>query len=104
MFSALSHLECPRCAATYDAFVRQGLCPSCASPLLARYDLAYRPFLLSDSAPPLAHFSNLARFFAELLAVPGIAAIYRAGEIQSHYAARVRDAKPADDQTQGDNQ
>ncbi|MBC7767754.1 MAG: glutathione S-transferase N-terminal domain-containing protein [Phycisphaerales bacterium] len=70
---------------------------------LARYDLAYRPFLLGEGAAPLAHFSNLARFFAELLAVPGIAATYRASEIQSHYAARVRDAKPADDQTQGDN-
>lgn len=66
---------------------------------LARYELAYRPFLLSDSAAPLAQFSNLSRFFAELLATPGITATYRAGEIQSHYAARVRDAKPANDQT-----
>jgi threonine synthase len=37
-FSALSHLECGRCGARYDAAVVQGLC-SCGSPLLARYDL-----------------------------------------------------------------
>ena len=27
-FSALDHLECPRCGATYDATVLQGLCPA----------------------------------------------------------------------------
>ena len=36
---ALDHLECPRCGRTHDAFVRQGLCPACGAPLLARYDL-----------------------------------------------------------------
>ncbi|MGW7686200.1 threonine synthase [Kribbella sp. NPDC054772] len=49
-FSALSHLECPRCGATHDADQIIGLCP-CGSPLLARYgvptlqkeDLAARP-------------------------------------------------------------
>ncbi|MFF0342212.1 threonine synthase [Kribbella sp. NPDC004875] len=35
-FSALSHLECPRCGATHDADQIIGLCP-CGSPLLARY-------------------------------------------------------------------
>jgi threonine synthase len=39
-FSALDHLECPRCGATHDPTVLQGLCPRCASPLLARYDLS----------------------------------------------------------------
>jgi threonine synthase len=39
-FSALDHLECPRCGATHDATVLQGLCSRCASPLLARYDLS----------------------------------------------------------------
>ena len=39
-FSTLDHLECPRCGATHDAAVLQGLCPACASPLLARYDLS----------------------------------------------------------------
>ncbi|MDQ1598666.1 MAG: threonine synthase [Actinomycetota bacterium] len=38
-WSALDHLECPRCGRTHDAFVRHGLCPACGSPLLARYDL-----------------------------------------------------------------
>jgi threonine synthase len=38
-WSALDHLECPRCGSTHDAFVRQGLCPACGAPLLARYDL-----------------------------------------------------------------
>ena len=38
-WSALDHLECPRCGRTHDAFVRQGLCPACGAPLLARYDL-----------------------------------------------------------------
>lgn len=36
--SALSFLECPRCAARHDAFALQNLC-ACGSPLLARYDL-----------------------------------------------------------------
>jgi threonine synthase len=39
-FSALSHLECPRCGATYDAARLTGVCVACGSPLLARYDLA----------------------------------------------------------------
>jgi len=39
-FSALHHLDCPRCGATHDATVLQGLCSRCASPLLARYDLS----------------------------------------------------------------
>ncbi|OLB73395.1 MAG: threonine synthase [Actinobacteria bacterium 13_2_20CM_2_71_6] len=34
----LTHLECPRCRATYDADRPQNLC-RCGSPLLARYDL-----------------------------------------------------------------
>ncbi len=37
-YSALSHLECPRCGACHDADLVQGTC-SCGSPLLARYDL-----------------------------------------------------------------
>jgi threonine synthase len=35
----LSHCECPRCGATYDADTLLGVC-RCGSPLLARYDLA----------------------------------------------------------------
>src|SRR5438105_14553029 len=37
-YSALSHLDCPRCGARYDADQVQGTC-ACGSPLLARYDL-----------------------------------------------------------------
>ncbi len=37
-FSALSHLECPKCGQTHDADQVIGLCP-CGSPLLARYDV-----------------------------------------------------------------
>jgi threonine synthase len=36
--SALSHLECARCATSYDADEPQNLC-SCGTPLLVRYDL-----------------------------------------------------------------
>ena len=37
-YSALSHLDCPRCGTWYDADRVRGTC-SCGSPLLARYDL-----------------------------------------------------------------
>ncbi|MET9231028.1 threonine synthase [Lentzea sp. NPDC003310] len=36
----LSHLECARCGREHDADAVQNLCHECASPLLARYDLA----------------------------------------------------------------
>ena len=38
--STLTHLECSYCGAEYDAAALMNLCPSCAKPLLARYDLA----------------------------------------------------------------
>ena len=62
MFSCLSHLECPRCDATYDAFIRQGLCTSCGSPLLARYDLSSVPIrrsALANRAPDLWRYHEL---------------------------------------------
>jgi threonine synthase len=37
-YSAMSHLDCPRCGTWYDADLVQGTC-SCGSPLLVRYDL-----------------------------------------------------------------
>ena len=37
-YSALSHLDCPRCGTGHDADRVQATC-SCGSPLLARYDL-----------------------------------------------------------------
>jgi len=45
-FSALSHLDCPRCGARYNADQVQGTC-SCGSPLLARYDLRLVASLIS---------------------------------------------------------
>nr|WP_086661069.1 threonine synthase [Lentzea kentuckyensis] len=38
--AVLSHLECARCGLRHDADQVQNLCRECASPLLARYDLA----------------------------------------------------------------
>jgi threonine synthase len=61
-FSALDHLECPRCGATHDATVRQGLCPHCGSPLLARYDLsrvAVTPAAVADRSPDLWRYHEL---------------------------------------------
>ncbi|MEW6661880.1 MAG: threonine synthase [Bacillota bacterium] len=43
----LSHLECPKCAKTYDAHQVQGLC-QCGSPLLVRYNLAAMQGLSKD--------------------------------------------------------
>ncbi len=37
--STLTHLECGKCGATYPADQLMNLCPQCARPLLARYDL-----------------------------------------------------------------
>lgn len=38
-FSYLTHLECSRCGASFDAQRLQTICPDCQTPLLARYDL-----------------------------------------------------------------
>jgi threonine synthase len=40
LMSALRGLECPQCGGTFDADRLQSICSACASPLLARYDLA----------------------------------------------------------------
>jgi threonine synthase len=61
-FSALDHLECPRCGATYDATVLQGVCPADASPLLARYDLgrvSTDPRAIAGRAPDLWRYHEL---------------------------------------------
>ncbi|MEU8225742.1 threonine synthase [Kribbella sp. NPDC048915] len=58
-FSALSHLDCPRCGATHDADQIIGLCP-CGSPLLARYDVpAVGPGELASRAPDLWRYHEL---------------------------------------------
>jgi threonine synthase len=48
-YSTLSHLECARCARSYDAGQLQGTC-ACGSPLLARYDLAQAASLAGPAA------------------------------------------------------
>jgi threonine synthase len=61
-FSALDHLDCPRCGATYDATVLQGLCPSDGSPVLARYDLrrvATDPREIAGRGPDLWRYHEL---------------------------------------------
>ena len=62
-WSALTHLECSRCADRYDATVRQGLC-GCGAPLLARYDLAaaaaaVKPEQVAARAPDLWRYHEL---------------------------------------------
>jgi len=60
-YSALSHLECPRCGARHDADLVQGTCP-CGSPLLARYDpgqVAVSPRDIAGRPPDLWRYHEL---------------------------------------------
>ena len=60
-YSALSHLDCPRCGAWHDADRVQGTC-SCGSPLLARYDLERvqaSPRDIAGRAPDLWRYHEL---------------------------------------------
>ncbi|HUY54252.1 MAG TPA: threonine synthase [Candidatus Nanopelagicaceae bacterium] len=62
-FSYLDHLDCGRCAKTYDADVPQGLC-GCGAPLLARYDLdgvaaACSPQRIGSRSPDLWRYHEL---------------------------------------------
>src|SRR5207237_55186 len=50
MASTLTHLECSRCRTILEHTRPQNLCPKCASPLLARYDLAKAARTLSLAA------------------------------------------------------
>jgi len=45
-YSALTHLDCSRCASRHDASTIQGTC-SCGAPLLARYDLEHAGSLVT---------------------------------------------------------
>src|SRR6202046_5580930 len=47
-YSALTHLECSRCASSYDSGQIQGTC-SCGAPLLARYDLEHAAALAAPA-------------------------------------------------------
>jgi threonine synthase len=61
-FSALDHLDCPRCGSTYDAGLLQGVCPVDGSPLLARYDLSgvrVGPRSISSRGPDLWRYHEL---------------------------------------------
>ncbi len=76
-YSALSHLECSRCAASLDAGQLQGTC-ECGAPLLARYDQAAAaaqcsPAQIAGRAPDLWRYH-------ELLPVGSAAAVVRLGE------------------------
>ena len=76
-YSALSHLECSRCAASHDAGQLQGTC-KCGAPLLARYDQAAAtaqcsPAQIAGRAPDLWRYH-------ELLPVGSAAAAVRLGE------------------------
>lgn len=48
--STLTHLECGKCGATYEANQLINLCPACERPLLARYDLAKAKETLTKAA------------------------------------------------------
>jgi threonine synthase len=76
-YSALSHLECSRCAAGHDAGRLQGTC-KCGAPLLARYDHAAAaaqcsPAQIAGRGPDLWRYH-------ELLPVGSAAAAVRLGE------------------------
>jgi threonine synthase len=63
-FSYLTHLECSRCAETFDASKLIGVCPTCKTPLLARYDLAAlrkagSPQRFADREPNLWRYHEL---------------------------------------------
>jgi threonine synthase len=49
--SALTHLECARCATRYDADKLINIC-ACGSPLLARYDMAAAELMMSKATLP----------------------------------------------------
>jgi threonine synthase len=73
----LDHLECPRCAATYDGGQRIQVC-ACGAPLLARYDLE-RVGAVVDRQALLARPASLWRY-RELLPLRDDAHIVSLGE------------------------
>jgi threonine synthase len=76
-YSALTDLECSRCAARADAAKLQGTC-ACGAPLLARYDLG-RVAELAGPGVIAARPGSLWRYH-ELLPVTGPAAVVTFGE------------------------
>ena len=62
--STLTHLECGLCGATYPADQLWNLCPACARPLLARYDLnraraTLTPEALRERPPTLWRYAEV---------------------------------------------
>src|SRR5689334_23076558 len=62
--STLTHLECGMCGATYAPNQLLNLCPACARPLLARYDLAraaatLTPAALAGRAPNMWRYAEV---------------------------------------------
>jgi threonine synthase len=76
-FSALDHLECPRCHANYDPDCLTGLCV-CGSPLLARYDLERAGRMMARSA--LSERPSSLWRYHEVLPVRGPANVITMGE------------------------
>ncbi len=76
--STLTHLECSYCGAEYDANALMNLCPQCAKPLLARYDLVEAARTLT--AQSLAQRPASMWRYAEVLPVQDEAAILDLGE------------------------
>ena len=78
MYSALSHLECSRCATRHDASIPQNLCLECGAPLLARYDLdAVRAAVTREE---ISHRAPSLWRYHELLPVSGAEAVVSLGE------------------------
>lgn len=76
--STLTHLECSSCAAEYDASALMNLCPRCAKPLLARYDLATAARTMTPDA--LSQRPASMWRYAEVLPVRDETAVLSLGE------------------------
>lgn len=76
--STLTHLECGKCGATYDADRLMNLCPACNRPLLARYDLAKAAQTLTKAA--LAERESSLWRYEEVLPVQRDDACLKLGE------------------------
>src|SRR4051794_16350984 len=76
--SFLTHLECGACGTTYPADRLWNLCPACAKPLLARYDL--EGAAASMTAAVLAQREAPLWCYREVVPVVDDAAIISLGE------------------------
>jgi threonine synthase len=87
--STLTHLECGKCGATYDANQLINLCPACGKPLLVRYDLQKAAQTLTKEALK-GRLPSLWRY-EEVLPVQRQDAIINLGEgwTPLHWAARL---------------